>query len=37
MKNNKVIGIAATGKDKHEDSSQKVEFGVIPINTISRV
>ena len=31
---NEVIGIAATGKDKHEDFSQEVEFGVIPINVI---
>jgi len=30
-----VIGIAATGKDKHEDSSQEVQFGVIPINSVN--
>ena len=34
---NEVIGIAATGKDKHEDSSQEVEFGVIPINLVAIV
>ena len=36
-KNNEVIGIAATGKDKHEDSSQQVEFGVIPIDSINKI
>ena len=34
---NEVIGIAATGKDKHEDFSQDVEFGVIPINIIDAI
>jgi RNA-directed DNA polymerase len=34
---NEVIGIAATGKDKHEDSSHQCEFGVIPINTITKM